>query len=300
MPFHPDPDLRQAFNGYQGQHPLASRLIFLGKDANFPGWGENPLPEQNTTQRNRVLAFLGGQVWTENCDFRESAQYLSRNLYPDRAHHPLLLSCFQGNDPGAKYHRTMACLIDRVIDRLQASRRYDLANSLITQHSTFVELVRIPTPDNNGNHLNTLFEGDVPNDWPNEPDFRQAQEHHRTQNLPEWLLNSQRSKAGHGDCIVVLPMSTFRVLCHNEWQGLNMELLNHRMLQFQNGIVRIDAEYQNGPPLPEAFEQCRWFATERFPYFRGNGVNDAVVGATLTGLGQDLADELNAVLGAPL
>lgn len=251
-------------------------------------------PEEQQ-QRASVLAYLNSGPWQEGAVFRESPWYLSRRLYPTRAHHPLLLNCFPANRDGAKYHRVMACLFDRMIDRLQVAGQNDLAHNLVTTHSTFVELVRFPTRDNNGNEVLSLFRGEVPQGWGNGAGFTDFQGRHRENHLAEWLLNnSQRTRPGQSPCTVVLPKSVFKVLCQAEWRGLNMRIFNHRMNQFGNGdVVAIDAPHLNDTqPLPADFHQCRWHVTRGFPYFRGRGLNDEAIGAALTQLGEVLADAL--------
>jgi hypothetical protein len=292
MPFHSDPELRAAFQGYQGPDPTGCRLIFVGKDANYPPWRESPLSPQEQQQRACVLAFLRNGAWRENADFRESQCYLSRNLYPARAHHPSLLRCFPGNKDGAKYHRTFACLIDRIIDRLQAAGQNDLAAGLVTAHCTFVELIGFPTWDDNGSKVLELFRGEVPQGWDDGVDFTGAQQTHRETVLPAWLLNSRRSRP----CTVVLPKSVFRVLCQAGWRGLNTGIFNHRMNQFGNGgVIEIDAPHLNrDQPLPGDFQQCRWLVTGGFPYFRGRGLNDEAIGAALTQLSEVLCRYLLA------
>lgn len=294
MPFHTDPQLRAAFQGYQGPDPAGCRLIFVGKDANYPPWGEPPLSPEEQQQRASVLNYLTNQPWRGGAVFRESQCYLSRNLYPARAQHPLLLNCFPANRDGAKYHRVMACLFDRMIDRLQVAGQNDLAHNLVTTHSTFVELVRFPTWDDNGKSALRLFQGQVPQGWDDNMGFTDSQRAHREDRLPEWLLNSQRTRPGQSPCTVVLPKSVFKVLCQAEWRGLNMRIFNHRMNQFGNGdVVAIDAPHHNlNQPLPEDFGQCRWHITRGFPYFRGQGLNDEAIGAALTKLGEVLADAL--------
>lgn len=291
MPFHPDPELRQAFNGYQGPDPATSRLIFLGKDANFPLWPENQPAQQDTTQRNHVLAFLGGQLWAENIEFRESIQYLSRNLYRNRAHHPLLLRCFPSNAPGLKYHQTMASLFDRIIDRLQSHGEHNLAESLITKDSAFVELCRFPTTGNNGEHARLLFGGDTPNGSESDDTFRDQQRKHRDKVLPAWLLNSERS-SNNPRCCVVLPKSVFKVLCQANWQGLTMGSFRQcNNVLVQDEIVRIDLQPPQLIQLPGPFQNCRWFVTDSFPYFHGKSAHE--IGAALTNLGSELANALH-------
>jgi hypothetical protein len=291
MPFHPDLDLRHAFKGYQGPDPANSRLIFLGKDANFPLWPGHQRAQQDTTQRNCVLAFLRRQVWTENVEFRESIQYLSRNLYPNRAHHPLLLRCFPNNAPGLKYHQTMASLFDRIIDRLQSHGAHTLAESLITKDSTFVELCRFPTSGNNGKHARLLFDGGRPNGFELDDTFHDAQTHHRNASLPTWLLNSSRPSKSP-PCCVVLPKSVFKVLCQANWQGLTMGIFRQcNNVLVQNEIVRIGMQPPQLIQLPGPFQNCRWFVTDSFPYFHGKSAHE--IGAALTNLGCELANALH-------
>lgn len=259
MPFHRDHFLREAFQGHQGPPATTSRIIFVGKDANFPDWGGAQPTDRQQLQRDSVLAFLKNGAWRENADFRESQCYLSRNLHPARAHHPSLLRCFHGNKDGAKYHRTFACLIDRIIDQLQAADRDDIVADLVTKRCTFVELIRFPTTGNNGNVVQQLFQADLqgmPSEWGDAADFCEAQANHRNKTLPSWLLNSERQKSL---CTVVLPKSVFALLCEAQWHGL------------KGGHLNDATEYFKAPnrylyPLAHLGD-CDWLVTDGFPYF---------------------------------
>jgi hypothetical protein len=263
MPFHPDAALRNAFQGYQGPNPANCRVIFVGKDANFPDWNEIPLPHLQQLQRDSTLAFLenanGNWRWNHG-EFRESPLYVSRNQHQNRAHHPFLLSCFPGHRDGAPYHRTMARLIDMIINSLQFAGQNALADNLVTTHSTFVELIRLPTTGNNGNVVPALFQGHMPQGWGDDVGFGVAQEIHRCTTLPNWLLNSNRQKLGQQTCVVVLPKSVFQVLCGAEWHELNNEHLQGVSNWF------LDNPNQCVCHLP-GFQDRHWLIVDGFPYF---------------------------------
>ena len=251
MAFHPDIELRNNFQGYQGPHPLDSSVIFLGKDANFPHWEANPNNELDRERRCRVLSFLGNGNWRNQAEFRISQLYADRNLYPLRAHHPFLLNCFPGNKGGAPYHGKMARLIDSVLEQNEA-----LNNNQTVTRCTFVELVSYPTVGNNGHALAQLFNGNIPNGWENCEHFGCVQTNHR-KNLKTWLFNQISNRV----CTVFIPRSVFKFICINNWEILNNNHLNQMNKYFLDNpkisTYRVADERVNN-----------WIVTRGFPYFR--------------------------------
>lgn len=274
MAFHPDIELRNNFQGYQGPHPLNSSVIFLGKDANFPHWGANPHNELDWERRSRVLSFLGNGDWRNEAEFRFSQLYENRNAHPLRAHHPFLLNCFPGNKGGAPYHGKMARLIDRVLEQNEAFND----NQIVTR-CTFVELVSYPTVGNNGDALADLFNGNTPNGWEECEHFEGVQENHRN-NLRTWLIDER----GNGGCTVFIPRSVFEFLCRNNWETLNNNHLNQMNEYFLHNpnTSTYEAVVVNGNNL---------IVTRGFPYFRNwNAVN---INTTINEVASIFANALN-------
>ena len=273
MPFHLDPDLRAAFQGYQGQFPLKSCVIFLGKDANFPKWNANPPVEFQQEQRVRILSFLTGGEWRDGAQFRISQVYANRNENSERAHHPFLLNCFPGNRDGARYHTRIAQLIDRVIDKNEFR-----GNQIVAQCS-FVELVRYATVGNNGSLLNNLFKGDTPDEWNGDEGFQDAQTQHR-EKLLSWLFEDRVKNA----CSVFVPKSVFKFLCEEEWGALN------------GGCLRQMNEYFDNNQKALIFDKIvlnrnRWIITKYFPYFRRTPAN--IIDGSLNAIANKLVEALN-------
>ena len=160
-----------------------SRIIFLGKDANFP-----PIHEPDLL--NRVCHFLAGEEWKEGAVFRTSPRYVDRNLHPERAHHPFLLAHFHGGHDGAPYHSKIARLFDAMLLQPELHDQGDLAANLVSKYCAFVELIRFATAGNNGIFLSQVFRGILPPNAQNVPvNFAHLQGAHRNETLREWLLN---------------------------------------------------------------------------------------------------------------
>ncbi len=117
MPFdyHPDPDLRHAYPGYQGQHPARARCIFLGFDPNFPT-GEDWRRSKPT-----FLEYLDkGPAW----------------CIENNRHHPMAPA--QGQERLTDYHNVMASLFSRLTN-LGVDRQ------AILEKVSFVDLLGKPT-----------------------------------------------------------------------------------------------------------------------------------------------------------
>ena len=288
MSFHPDQDLQRLYNGFQGAPPNESRMIFLGMDANFPEFhGEGD------ERRTALLSFLQNDQHWRRMAFRTQhvPLYLNRNDHPGRAHHPSLLSCFNGTQAGAPYHRRVACTIDRILEQIQQNevqiQAADLVNSI-----SFVDLCRFPTLGNNGNHAPLLFQAGVPANWEAPANFVEHQRNHRNGSLPKWLLQHDR--------LVVMPESVFKVLCKSGWHGLDMAVFQsvaqgwpeNQSFSWPN-IANPDPNQPENP-----FQNCQWLVTRAFPYFSAgwqqafpNG--DVSEAAVIEAVAEEISDWLN-------
>lgn len=265
--FHPLGKLQTAFQGYQGVKPADSRIIFLGKDANFPEID----PNSEAEKLRRVCNFLAGREWKTDAVFRRSLYYEDRNTYPERAHHPFLLKCFPGNRAGAPYHGKIARLIDEMYSCLHEQGRADLAKNLVGKHLSFVELIRCATTGNNGEYLDQVFRGNLPCCAKHDPlGFPDKQKSHREETLRTWLLSSSSAKKPR---TVVIPMSIFNCLCRPEineaakWLRLTPDHGTSARKFF--GCGGKHSIY----PLPD-FDGRDWLITNGFPYFRGRKADE--------------------------
>lgn len=93
---------------YQGCHPKDARIIFIGQDANWPA---NPNPKL----AKKIFSYLKGpETFIKKYD----------------VHHPLICT----NEPGAKYHRNIAEVLNRVSN-----------NEKLMLKLCFLEINPIPT-----------------------------------------------------------------------------------------------------------------------------------------------------------
>lgn len=251
--------LQTSFQGYQGAEPTTSRIIFLGKDANFPEIS----PASHPDTFRRVCRFLAGQEWKAGAVFRASSQYEDRNIHTERAHHPFLLDHFPGGRDGAPYHGKIARLIDKMFSYLAEDGQNDLAANFVGRDISFVELVRFATTGNNGRFLNRLFRGILPPGAQYAPlDFCDRQKLHREETIPNWLLNVERANRHR---TVVIPMSIFSCLCQRAVnQAANLCLTpDHRKQAHQWFASGGKGHIYHLP----GFDDRDWLITDGFPYF---------------------------------
>jgi hypothetical protein len=128
---HDSPELNEFFQSkpFQGQHPSQARVIFFGRDANYPSDIDNNEKRPGCFDLLRQYHKDGVGFW--------------QNAYgnnPRQKHHPFLIFMKHG-DPGFKYHQ--------VFSEMNLSSHY-------ANHISFVELLNVPTmgdpkndPDNN-------------------------------------------------------------------------------------------------------------------------------------------------------
>lgn len=117
---HTSAELNKLFEEmrFQGQHPSQARVIFFGRDANYPQDIENNITRPGCFNLLRQYHKDGVGFW--------------QNTYgtnPNQKHHPFLI-CMRHGDPGFKYHQVFSEII---------------LGSNYANHISFVELLNVPT-----------------------------------------------------------------------------------------------------------------------------------------------------------
>lgn len=114
---HDSVELNELFNlrSFQGQHPSQARVIFFGRDANYPEDIENNETRPGCFDLLRQYHKDGVGFWENN---------------PEQKHHPFLI-CMRHGDPGYKYHKVFS--------------EMDLDSQQYADHISFVELLNVPT-----------------------------------------------------------------------------------------------------------------------------------------------------------
>lgn len=127
---HDSEDLKELFTQrpFQGQHPSQAKVIFFGRDANYPEDIENNETRPGCFDLLRQYHECGVGFW--------------QNAYgnnPRQKHHPFLI-CMRHGDPGYKYHKVFSEMN---------------LHSQCADHISFVELLNVPTmgdPKNDRRH----------------------------------------------------------------------------------------------------------------------------------------------------
>ena len=129
---HDSVELNELFNlrPFQGQHPSRSRVIFFGRDANYPS------DIKNNETRPGCFDLLR--------QYHEDGVGFWQNLYgnnPEQKHHPFLI-CMRDRDPGFRYHQVFSEMN---------------LGSHCANHISFVELLNVPTMGNPKDDPNNEF-----------------------------------------------------------------------------------------------------------------------------------------------
>lgn len=146
---HTSMELKKLFKErpFQGQHPSQARMIFFGRDANYPEDIENNKTRTGCFDLLRSYHKDGVGFWQNN--YRNN---------PEKKHHPFLI-CMKHGDPGYMYHKVFSEMKN--------------LDSSCADHISFVELLNVPTMGDpkddprhefyrllgeSQNHLQRLFE----------------------------------------------------------------------------------------------------------------------------------------------
>lgn len=215
---HDSVELNQLFSlrPFQGQHPSQAKIIFLGRDANYPEDIQKNKARAGCFDLLREYHEDGVKFWLKN---------------PAQKHHPFLI-CMRHGDPGYKYHKVFS--------------EMGLDSQHYADHTSFVELLNVPTMGNPNDDLNNEF-GNL---------LRQSHDH------LAWLL--QQMSLGNFRRVVFVPNSAIIKM-----KGITIAPFFYQQIFMRNEPLR-----QNCPKLIFRYRNIDVYKCYHFSDSRGRGQLD--------------------------